>query len=274
MFEVRRQHDRLNEAYGFGLFPAPRYQPASQGAWRITTHLPGPCDGYLGTVGVEARTVLKRQREVWMSIGLLEMESHAWHVHCARGGVVTAGLGMGMYVYAAAMKPEVDLVIAAEISPDIIALMRQAADMDHWPCRDKVKIVEVDVLADDGRKFAARIDECTGGRPVDYLYADIWPNFPADEAPAQSALMARALRPKTAGWWGQELSLAHYCRRESRQVDEESIRAYFQELGVPIPGITAGYAAFCRDAIHANGMNGRVGLLQRFDAWWRGKTGK
>lgn len=270
---MSRHHDHLQETYGFGLFPVPTYRQASQGEWRISTHLPSPCDGYLGTTAVEARAVLKRQRAVWMSIGLLEKESHAWHVHCAHGVVVTAGLGMGMYAYAAAMKPEVDLVIAAEISPDITALMRQATDMEHWPCRDKLKIVEVDVLAGGSREFAARISECTGGRPVDYLYADIWPNFPADEAPGQTARMAAALRPKAAGWWGQELSLARYCREQARAVDEDSLQTYFRELGLPAPGITAGYAAFCRAAIRANGLGERSLLWKKLGDWLRRKAG-
>ena len=253
-------HDALTDAYGFGLFPVPTYRPTSRGEWRIRNHMPGLGDGYLDTTAVEARAVLTRGREVWMSIGLLEKESHAWHVHCAQGIVVTAGLGMGMYVYAAAMKPNVDLVIAADISPDIIELMQQASGFSEWPCRDKVRIIESDSHAPN---FAAKIMECTGGRTIDYLYADIWPNFPAAEAPGQTAEMARALRPKAAGWWGQELSFASYCRRNECATSEDSLRAYFAEIGLPAPPFTAGYAAFCRDAIEANGMGERKSFWQR-----------
>jgi hypothetical protein len=167
---------------------------------------------------------------------------------------------MGMYVYAAAMKPNVDLVIAADISADLISLMQQSAGFDNWPCRDKVRIIEADALGPD---FATRVAECTGGRAVDYLYADIWPDFPAAEAPEQTAAMARALRPKAAGWWGQELSFAqHYCPGE-HPVDENSLNTYFGETGIPAPPITPGYAAFCRDAMLANG----VGAKRSFWQW-------
>lgn len=255
-----QHHDALTAAYGFGLFPLPAYRPASRGEWRISTHMPSLADGYLSTTAIEARAVLMRGREVWMSTGLLEQESHAWHVHCARGIVVTAGLGMGMYVYAAAMKQSVDLVIAADISPDIIALMQQATGFDHWRSRDKVRIIEADALGPD---FAAKIAGCTGGQPIDYLYADIWPNFPAAEAPTQTAEMARALVPKAAGWWGQELSFAQYCRRSESPADEDSLRACFNETGIPAPAITPGYAAFCRDAMRAYGMGETKPLWRR-----------
>lgn len=261
-----RHHDEaFQAAYGFGLFPLPAYRPASRRDWHVRTHMPSLGDGYLGTTAVESRAVLKRGRKVWMSSGLLEQESHAWHVHCAKGVVVTAGLGMGMYVYAAAMKRSVDLVIAADVSLDIVALMRQASGFDHWPCRDKVRIIDADAL---GRDFGARVAECTGGQPIDYLYADIWPNFPAAEAPAQTAEMARALRPRAAGWWGQELSFGQYRRASGCPVDEESLRAYFAATGIPAPRITPGYAAFCRDAIAANGMGDKTPFWRRLRNWF------
>jgi hypothetical protein len=257
---MAHHHDVLTAAYGFGLFPLPVYRTASRGDWRITMHMPSLGDGYLSTTAIEARAVLTRGREVWMSTGLLEQESHAWHVHCAQGIVVAAGLGMGMYVYAAAMKQNVDLVIAADVSPDIIALMQQAAGFDRWPCREKVIIIEADALACD---FAARIADCTGGRPIDYLYADIWPNFPAAEAPVQTAEMACALRARAAGWWGQELSFAQSCRPSLSPENKESVRAYFTGTAVPAPTITPGYAAFCRDVIAAYGMGPKKPFWQR-----------
>ncbi len=198
-----QQHHALTAKYGFGLFPLPAYRPVSQGEWRITTHMATMADGYLATTSFEANAVLKKGRAVWMSTCLLEQESHSWHVHCAQGVVVVAGLGMGMYAYAIAMKPSVDLVIVADISSDIIAMMKASTDFDQWPCRDKVIVIEADALSPG---FAAQVAQHAGGRAIDYFYADIWPNFPAAEAPAQTARMAHALAPKTAGWWGQELS--------------------------------------------------------------------
>ncbi len=258
--------DKMSANYGFGLFPVPVCRPARQGEWRIENHLPSRCDGYLDTCAIEARSVLRQGKTVWMSIGLLEKESHAWHVHCAHGVVVTAGLGMGMYAYAAAMKADVDLVIVSEISPHIVALMQASTDFENWPCRDKVKIIQADAL---GADFARQVEACAAGRGVDYLYADIWPNFPAAEAPAQSAAMVAALRPRAAGWWGQELSLAQYCRAAGRAIDEEAIGTFFSGLGIPAPPITPGYVDFCRDVARTYGMGERKTLWQRLGTLFR-----
>ena len=259
-------HQRLMDQYGFGLFTLPRYRPIEIGDWRIRIHLPAMGKGYLGASVMESRAVLTHRRRVWMSTCLLEQESHAWHVHCAHGTVLIAGLGIGMYTYAVAMKPEVTRVIVADISPDIIALMQQSTGFDDWPCRDKVTLIEADVLAPD---FADRIKALLGETPIDYLYADIWPNFPADEAPAQTAAMARALQPRAAGWWGQELSFARHCLDTEAALDETAFSAYFAGLGVPAPKITAGYAAFAEDAAKANGITSSISLWSRLRAFFQ-----
>lgn len=253
-------HHDMTASYGFGLFPLPAYRAASRGDWRVRVHLRSLADGYLGTTAMENRAVLTRGRRVWMSTGLLEQESHAWHVHSARGVVVAAGLGLGMYAYAAAMKPEVERVIVGEVSEDIIALMQEAAGFEHWACRDKVTIIQSDTLSPG---FADQVARCANGRRVDYLYADIWPNFPAAEAPAETARMVAALKPCAAGWWGQELSFGQHCRANHLAADEETLRAYFAAVGVPVPPLTAGYAAFCRTAMAAHGLGERKSLRQR-----------
>lgn len=256
---IRQQTDELQAKYGFGLFPTPAYRPASLGDWRITNHMPAMSNGYLATVGIEAQTVLRRGNKVWMSNGLLERESHSWHVHCAHGVVAVAGLGMGMYAYACAQKAEVELVIVADIDPDIIALMKKTTDFDNWPCRNKVHIIQADALS---AEFASQVQALSAGKGVDYFYADIWPNFPAAEAPAQTAHMCLSLKPRAAGWWGQELSFAQDCRRQDCAADEESLQRFFAQLAIPAPMFSAGYLAFCRDAASANGMGPQQSLWQ------------
>ncbi len=261
-------HPELLAAYGFGLFPLPTYRPAELGDWRVRIHLPSRGDGYLATQALESRAVLTRAGKVWMSTGLLEQESHAWHVHCARGTVVVAGLGLGMYAYAAAMKPEVERVIVADLSPEIIALMRAATDFDRWPCRDKVTLLEADALSED---FARGVEDANDGRPIDYLYADIWPNFPAGEAPAQTAAMVRRLQPKAAGWWGQELALAYACRARGAALDAAALEAWFAELSIPLPPVETGYVAFCRAVGSAYGCDRPPSpwarMKARIEAW-------
>ena len=198
----------MRAAYGFGLFALPRYREASLGPWRIVRHLASLADGYAsGPMMEPARYVLYHGRTAWMSTGLLEQESHAFHVDQAKGFVVAAGLGIGMFAYAACAKREVERVVVVERAPEIIALTRHAAHMDEWPGRDKLTIVHADALAPDLARQTV-----IGGRRPDYLFADIWPTCAPPNAPTETAAMVAALRPKAAGWWGQELSFGLWCR--------------------------------------------------------------
>ena len=112
------RHRAMLASYGFGLFPLPAYRDAVAGTWRIQRHGAGPVTGYASGVTMEAyRHVLHQGRTAWMSTSLMEQESHAFHVHAARGVVVVAGLGMGMYAYAVASRREVELLVVAEREP-------------------------------------------------------------------------------------------------------------------------------------------------------------
>lgn len=242
------RHRAMLSRYGFGLFPVPAYRDATVGDWRVVRYGLGPVEGYVsGLVMEPCRHVLHQGRTAWMSSSLMEQESHAFHVHQARGVVIVAGLGMGMYAYAASLKPEVERVVVVERAPEVIAVVREAAGLALWPGREKVTILEADAL---GLELPAHVEAATGGRRPDYFYADIWPTCGAAEAPAETARMVRALCPEAAGWWGQELSFGLWCRDQepNREPGEASLRAYADQIGVPIP-ITEGYAAFCQDVI-------------------------
>lgn len=234
--------------YGFGLFPIPRYRDASVGPWRVARYGRGPVEGYLpGMVLEPERHVLHHGRIAWMSTSLMELESHAFHVHQATGVVVVAGLGMAMYAHAASLRPEVLRVVVVERAAEVIAVAGAAAGMDYWPRRDKVVVVQADALGDE---LAERVLEATGGRRPDYLYADIWAELAAAQAPGDTAAMVRALQPEAAGWWGQELSFGRWCQERGQAMEPAALMAYAQEVGVPIPA-GAGYAAFCRDVAAA-----------------------
>jgi hypothetical protein len=237
----------MHAAYGFGLFPLPRYRETSLGEWRIVRHLASLGDGYISGPLVEpARYVLYHKRTAWMSTGLMEQESHAFHVDQASGLVVAAGFGMGMFAFAVCAKPEVERVVVIERTPEVIALMSQAARMDEWPGRDKLNIVQADALASElSREIGV------DARRPDYLFADIWHKCAAPSAPDDTAAMVAALKPKAAGWWGQELSFALWCQDSQRTPDEAALREYAESICVPIP-ITERYPAFCRDVIAAN----------------------
>ncbi len=204
------RHERMLAAYGFGLFPIPSYREGAAGQWRLVRHLPSLAEGYVSGAGFERdRHVLYHRRTAWMSTGLFEQESHAFHVHLARGVVVVAGLGLAMFVHAAAAKPEVERVVVIEIAADVIDLMRQACGWDRWPGREKIIILQADARDPD---VARHVLAASGGRSPDYLFADIWPVCADAAAPGETAAMVRALRPRAAGWWGQELSFAQRWR--------------------------------------------------------------
>lgn len=235
-------------AYGFGLFPLPAYREAALGRWRVVRHGPGPVTGYVSGPALEPfRHVLYERRRAWMSTSLMEQESHAFHVDRARGAVVVAGLGMALYAYAAAHKPEVERVVVVERTPEVIALVAEAAGLRSWPGRAKVTILAADALGPD---LAGRVDAALAGRRPSYLYADIWTQAGAAAAPDETAAMVRALAPEAAGWWGQELSFARWCHGARRRPDAAALGDYAAAVGVPIP-VTAGYAAFCRDVAAA-----------------------
>lgn len=259
------RNQRMLSSYGFGLFPLPAYREGATGDWRLVRHLPSIAEGYVSRAGFERdRHVLYHKRTAWMSTGLLEQESHAFHVHLARGVVVVAGLGLGMFIHAAAAKPEVTRVVVIEIAGDVIDLLRRSCLWERWAGREKIIILQADAR---DRDVAPHVLSAAGGNGVDYLFADIWARCADPAAPAETAAMVRALRPEAAGWWGQELAFAQWWRGQGGAGEiEEALAAYFQGSGVPVP-VTAGYAAFCRDVMAANGLPafqpGRASWLRR-----------
>jgi hypothetical protein len=251
----------MQTSYGFGLFALPRYREACLDDWRLVRHLASLGDGYAsGPVVERTRYVLYHGRTAWMSSGLMEQESHAFHVDQAKGLVVAAGLGIGMFAYAACAKPDVERVVVVEQTPEVIALTRHAAQMDDWLGRDKLTIVHADALAPD---LAQRIT--ASGRRPDYLFADIWPTCAAPDAPAQTASIVEALRPQAAGWWGQELSFGLWCMDHRRPPEEAALREYGASLGVPIP-VSPRYLAFCAGVIAANRLSA---FRARKSSGWR-----
>lgn len=235
-------------AYGFGLFVLPRYVEADGDGWRLRHHLPSMSEGYLTQSFVEGnRFVLYEGRKPWMSTGLFEVESHAWHVHCAHGTVVAAGLGLGMYAYAASRRPEVERLVVIERDPRVAEVLEAAAGFSGWPERDKISLLPADALDES---LAGKVAGLTGGG-IDCFYADIWPVAPDDGAPGQAGAMVERLRPKTAGWWGQEFNLGRWCLQTGRQLDAAALNDYFALCSMPVPA-TEGYVAFCRDLLAAN----------------------
>lgn len=233
--------------YGFPLpLDIPVYRPATLGAWRIDARRGGLSSSYVATHAIEQpHHVLSRDDVLWMASSLLEIESHAWHLHQAKGIVAVAGLGMGLFAHAAAAKPEVERVIVAEIDPDVIALVTGSIALSP-----KIHIVCCDAASGD---FRASIRAHIGARQVDYLFADIWPVYPEPEAPAWSAALVERLKPRQAGWWGQEAEMAVRAYAGEMDLEADALTAALASLGVPCEA-TEGYALFCRDVAAAHDL--------------------
>ncbi|HVI52990.1 MAG TPA: hypothetical protein VM661_17410 [Candidatus Sulfotelmatobacter sp.] len=243
------RHERMLAAYGFGLFALPRYAEVKGKGWHVRHHLPSMSEGYLTQSFVEGnRFVLYEGRRPWMSTGLFEVESHAWHVQAAHGLVVVAGLGMGMYAYAVSQKPDVTQVVIVERDPRVAEILEQAVGFSQWPGRGKIQLLMADALDPD---LPAQLALFTGGKTADYFYADIWPVAPDASAPSQMLAMAGRLAPAAAGWWGQEFNFGRWCLETGTKPDEAALRGYFAAYGVTAP-VTPGYLAFCRDLLAAN----------------------
>ena len=202
----------------------PHYRTGRVGAWELKRQFQPALRGYFrGPQRATENYLLIKDDRVWMSLSPVEIESLAPHVARMRGHVVIAGLGMGLALYNALLRPVVRRVTVIEQDADVIALFEAIRDPD-WPNADRFRIEQADALV------------WRSPEPVDYLYADIWDKVGAPEAAADMRAMCRNLRPKSAGYWGMEANfvsfLAHSrCRPP---VTRSQFQAWARTLGVPI----------------------------------------
>lgn len=236
--------------YGFGLpWSIPHYQSADVGSWSLRSRPGGVYESYLSQTCVERpHDVLCHNGDAWMSTSMLEIESHAWHLHCSKGNVLIAGLGMGMFLHAVAVKKDVEHVVVLEIDADVIELFKRSTNFDAWPHRDKITILNVDALSPEA---AVDVRAAFAGKAPDYLYVDIWPVFPAVEAPADTRKMVSIHNPVSAGWWGQEVEYGLWVEAGNRHIDGDDLSSFFNHQGINV-ALTVGYVKFCVDAFSAH----------------------
>jgi hypothetical protein len=246
---LRAVSEEFEQSYGFGLpWDIPQYHPSDVGSWSLRSRRGGVFDSYLAETCIEQpHDVLCHNGDAWMSTSMLEIESHAWHHHCSKGNVLIAGLGMGMFLHAVAAKQDVHKIVVLEIDPDVIALFKTSTDFDNWPHRDKIVILQTDALSPNS---AAAVQAAFHGMRPDYLYVDIWPVFPAVEAPYDTRKMVAIHSPVSAGWWGQEVEYGLWVEAGNSQIDGEDLAAFFAHQGIDV-FLTVGYASFCSDVFKA-----------------------
>ena len=202
----------------------PHYRTGRVGTWELKRQFQPVLRGYFcGLQAAAENYVLTRDDRVWMSLSPVETESLAPHVPFMRGHVVIAGLGMGLALYNALLRPAVRRVTVVERDADVITLFEAIRDPD-WPGADRFRIEQA-----DARTWRSPA-------PVDYLYADIWDKLGAPEAAADTSAMCRNLRPKSAGYWGMEANFVSFLahNRCRPPVTRSQFQAWARTLGVPI----------------------------------------
>jgi hypothetical protein len=97
----------------------PTYQTRRVGAWELRRQNQPVLRGYFR--GLQACTenyLLMRDNRVWISLSPVEIESLAPRVAHMRGHVVIAGLGMGLALYNALLRPAVRQITVLELDSE------------------------------------------------------------------------------------------------------------------------------------------------------------
>jgi hypothetical protein len=163
----------------------PPYRTGRAGAWELRRQTQPVLRGYFrGLQACAENYLLVRNDRVWMSLSPVETESLAPRIARMRGHVVIAGLGMGLALYNALLRPAVRRITVLERDSEVIALFNAIIDAD-WAKSERFSIERVDAR------------EWRSPEPVDFLYADIWDKVGTPEAAADTRLMCHNLRPKT-----------------------------------------------------------------------------
>jgi hypothetical protein len=183
----------------------PRYRVAEVGTWRLDRLERVPQTGYFQDVlGDGEHWLLCSADEAWMSVSQVEVESHAPHLALAHGHVVLMGAGLGLALWNVLQSPAVTSVTMVEREPDVIELLRRAADLDAWPGRDRLEVVLTDAMT--YRPAAG----------ADYLYVDIWPMTGDRRAPGDVRRIQANVGAKLVSWWSQEIDLLRWLAARGR----------------------------------------------------------
>lgn len=93
------------------------------GDWELKRQFQPVLRGYFrGLQTATENYLLTRGGRVWMSLSPVEIESLAPHIPHMRGHVVIAGLGMGLALHNALLRPAVRRFTVVECDAEVIAL--------------------------------------------------------------------------------------------------------------------------------------------------------
>jgi hypothetical protein len=103
----------------------PPYRTGHVGEWELKRQRQSVLRGYFrGLQTCTENYLLMRDNRVWMSLSPVEIESLAPHVAQMRGHVVIAGLGIGLALSNALLRPPVRRVTVLECDNEVIRTVR------------------------------------------------------------------------------------------------------------------------------------------------------
>lgn len=185
--------------------PTPSY--VGPGYWSPFTHQPS---GWLFDRKKAGKWV------IWMSLTMMELESHQPHIAAAKGFVVVAGLGMGMYLYNILRKPEVETVVCVERDPQIIEMLKLTTDLEKWPGYEKLILIN-----DDAMNYTLTI------KP-NFFYADIWEKLGHINALEMTQRMQKNIKAHEVGFWGQEFDYVTWLMNNNIPIKKSNLDNYNQ----------------------------------------------
>ena len=128
--------------------------------------------------------------EVIMSNTNLERNTHKEAIEKAKGVVLVAGLGLGMYIYNILKKPEVETILVVEKSKEVISMVS-----DYFRYEGKVIIVNKDIFDFDFHKK----------HKFDFAFFDIWSNICEDNKKDFKVLRRKFKNIKEKIFWSEDL---------------------------------------------------------------------
>jgi hypothetical protein len=158
---------------------------------------------------------------VWMSVTPMELESNMPAVSAAKGVVSL----MGLALYNLLLKPEVTKIHVVEIDEPIFTMLRGSTHFTEWPNLHKIEFHWENAL------------DWIPSEPIDFLYADIWPQMGDILLRPHMQQMVKNQQPKECAAWTMELDFATWCAEKDRHPDTLDFldyQEYCDDISLPL----------------------------------------
>jgi hypothetical protein len=214
----------------------PRYKSELNGEWRVdTVDCPPLIRGYWrGLVPVKEREWLRLWKgdQLWMSSTPMELESQAHALSEMTGRVLIAGGGLGITLYNAIQKKEVEEVVLLEIDNGLVKWLRRQMMGREWSGLDKATLIWHDATV----RMNLPYSDLTTEKDFDFLWVDIWERLGEEKALADVRCVQKAAQAKQVGWWGMELDFISFLQERNIKPPptEEHWKMFEEFCGFPL----------------------------------------